>query len=375
MTNAGVIFKVQFNQIGTWDVNYYDYVDDDAKSLKEAKAIENDLDYFDYLDGNFDKHKIKRYNTQFGSELDNSSLSFDKNSNRFNSRDIKNKRKEYKKACDNNSLLWKGVISFDHEYLLEKGLLHESNDKLIVKDNLIKQYSRECIDAFIEEAGLKGANYHAGIHYNTDNIHIHFSVFESYGTTTKGVVDEKVLEKVKSKMVNNIESNNGIYQKLNLLKKQIKNEANKNLSRQQKQLNKIRLLLPEEGRISYSSLENGSPLKTAVDKLIEKQLLRNEYFEVYRNELDNFSETYGKAYGGDKYKNYSKNKFEELNIQLGNLILKEVKQMEYQNAKLYPKSQLLSKTNSTIKASSRLLNKLKRDIDEKKEFDMLQAEL
>lgn len=375
MTNAGVIFKVQFNQVGTWDVNYYDYVDDDIKSLKEAKNIENDLDYFDYLDGNFDKHKIKKYNTQFGSELDNSSLSFDKNSEYFNSKAIENKRREYKKACDNNSLLWKGVISFDHEYLIDKGLLHSEDDKLIVKDRLIKQYARECIDFFIDEAGLKEANYHAGIHYNTDNIHIHFSVFETYGRTKKGVLDEKILEKVKSKMVNNIESNNEIYQRLDILKKQIKNEVNNKLSRQQKDLNNIKLLLPKEGRVSYSSLDINSHLKSEVDKLIEKQLKNNENYAIYQKELTDFSETYSKAYGGDKYKQYKAKKLNELNVQMGNMILKEVKNMEFNNSKLYPRGKLAYRTNSTIKASSRLLNKLKYDIDEKKEFDMLQAEL
>lgn len=375
MINAGVIFKVQFNQVGTWDVNYYDYVDDDIKSLKEAKEIENDLDYFDYLDGNFNKHKMKNYNTQFGSELDNSSLSFDNNSNNFNSKDVENKRREYKKACDHNSLLWKGVISFDHEYLIDKGLLHSEEDKLIVKDKLIKQYARDCIASFIEEAGLKEANYHAGIHYNTDNIHIHFAVYENYGRTKKGVLDEKVLEKVKSKMVNNIESNKEVYKRLDILKKQIKNETNKKLSRQQKDLNSIKILLPKEGRVSYSSLEESSQLKAEVDKLVEKELNNNENYAIYQKELDDFSATYSKAYGGDKYKKYKINKFNELNIQMGNMILKEVKNMEFNNSKLYPRSKLAYRTNSTIKASSRLLNKLKHDIDEKKEFDMLQAEL
>ncbi|WOO89033.1 hypothetical protein R2F61_09225 [Mollicutes bacterium LVI A0078] len=59
MTKAGVIFKVQFNHPGTWNSKYYEYVDDDKKSLKEAKNIENTLDYFDYLDGNFENIKYE----------------------------------------------------------------------------------------------------------------------------------------------------------------------------------------------------------------------------------------------------------------------------------------------------------------------------
>lgn len=31
MGKAGVVFKVQFNQSGSWNAGYYDYVDDDKK--------------------------------------------------------------------------------------------------------------------------------------------------------------------------------------------------------------------------------------------------------------------------------------------------------------------------------------------------------
>lgn len=377
MTNAGVIFKVQFNQPGTWNSKYYEYVDDDKKSLKEAKQIENSLDYFDYLDGNFEKHKVRNYQTEDSKELDDSSLSFSRKSNDFTQNDKIDMTNKYAKACENNSNLWKGVISFDHEFLKEYKMLSEEDKVLYVNDKLLKEYAKQSIESFIKESGLVGADYHAGIHYNTDNIHIHFAVFEEYGTTTKGVVKQDVLDSVKSKMVNNISKDINFYKTVDSLKRDIKLELSSQFGSYDYKIKNLSKLLPKEGRISYGTLDSDSKLKVEVDGLIKEMLKGSPTFELYKTELEKGVTKYGSTYGGDKFEQYKENKLSSLHSELGNMIIKDIKSVGISNDKR--KFTNTNKVHNIVKFSNttQLMGDLKRiskSIEKKKRFDMKQAE-
>lgn len=386
MGKAGVIFKVQFNQSGTWNSDYYHYVDDNKKSIKEASKIEKTLNYIDYIDSKFEKHKKRKYVSKSDGELkqlDNTSLSFARTASNFNNKEINNMLRKYNEACENKSNLWKGVISFDHEFLKEYKILTEKNNILYVNDSLLKEYAKQSIEAFILESNLVEADYHAGIHYNTDNIHIHFAVFEKYGSTKKGVVKQSVLDSVKSKMINNISRDINFYKEIDLLKRNIKLDLKSKYGSYDYKVRKLCDILPEKGRMSYGTLESDSKLKIEVDIIINKLLDSSPSYQKFNEELNKGVTKYSTLYGGDgvKFEKYKENKINTLKNELGNMVLKDIKNAKNNknDSKIYSSAKktkrIVNYSNKNTLSLIPDLKRLKQSLDKKKSLDIQQSQI
>lgn len=380
---AGVIFKLQFNE--NWNEQYIDYIDDKEKSLNEIgdmNYLEDETFYNDILNINTISEKkasknqievvkkmyyikknetlqdlslesadelIKRkilnksfveyikddeknqnktlINKQTNSKMN--SCSFDFNNNYLSEKQIEAKKKAFKSSSENGSMLWKGVISFDSEFLYENQILIKEDDKTIVDDERIKENAKLAVNTFIEKSNFVKSNiiFHAGIHYNTDNIHIHFAISEKKASRKKGVQKIEVLEKTKSSIVNNMledlqeKKTNDFYKRelLNNVKKIKKNKILK------KELIEIAQKLPKKGRISYNSKNLNFETKKEIQNLMYKIIKESDIFNDYAKALENQVEKYKKSYGGKKAENYKSNKIKSLESLIGNYLISEMK--------------------------------------------------
>lgn len=82
----------------------------------------------------------------------------------------------FKLAQDNGSLMWQTVISFDNRWLEQNGLYDSKTG--VLDEKRIKQYATDSISIMLKNEGLENAVWSAGIHYNTDNLHVHVAIVE-----------------------------------------------------------------------------------------------------------------------------------------------------------------------------------------------------
>ncbi len=335
---ANVILTVQFDKPKTWNKDYLDYIKDKQKSLIEVSGIEPRLinsvekNYLNYI-GNEEKNQSNKFYDYENKEI--YSETFDEKNFNMSRKDILKKQYEFNKSSEEGSILWKGVISFKNEFLSENKILQTNESGIqIIDDMKLKNYARESINTYIRNSKLdsNNVNYMAGIHYNTDNIHIHFAIVEKEARVKIGKEKQEVFEKCKSSIVNNISRDNNYYIYMDSLKNKIKIGC-KNIdmkTQYQNQLKDIANLLPSKGKITYNSKYNSPELICHVDKLMENILSNNINYITYNNELDKKVETLRSNYGssGDnKLDNFKINKIHELKTSVGTIILEEAKQL------------------------------------------------
>ncbi len=148
--------------------SYIDYIDRD-----EATRTENDekYDLFNNYLGYMDN--AKKTNAKGDADIGQSSL-FTKHSDKLTDDEKKELKKHFKEAQENGSNMWQTVISFDNDYLRQNGILNEDtlNEKQLI------QAARKAVGTMLEAEGLDNALWSGAIHYNTDNIHIHIATVE-----------------------------------------------------------------------------------------------------------------------------------------------------------------------------------------------------
>ena len=81
------------------------------------------------------------------------------------------------KARSNNSILWRGVISFDNDFLAQNGLYNPKTKK--VDQVGIKKAIQKAMPNVISREKLSDSAFWWGnIHLNTDNVHVHIGISE-----------------------------------------------------------------------------------------------------------------------------------------------------------------------------------------------------
>lgn len=114
-------------------------------------------------------------------------------------------------AYENGSLLWKGVVSFDNEFLAKQGLFDKETGR--ADQRKIKEVIRDAMPAIIKQEGLSDSAFWWGnIHINTDNIHVHVGISEVESARKKiyyapnrrmelkGKFSQKTIKNLKSKV-------------------------------------------------------------------------------------------------------------------------------------------------------------------------------
>ena len=95
----------------------------------------------------------------------------------------------FQTAQDNESVMWQTVISFDNRWLEQNGIY--DSQKQILDEQKLKEVTRLAVNRLLKSEGLEHAVWSAGIHYNTDNLHVHIATVEPYAMREKMMYNGK----------------------------------------------------------------------------------------------------------------------------------------------------------------------------------------
>lgn len=181
LNNRKISDKMTNNINGMFD--YY------SNPIKQAENM------FDYYDGTL---KNKKFNLVLEDGSYASKKEIDKRKNDY--------QKYFKK-----SNLWKGIVSFNNDYI----------DSNISLEDLEKKMINEILPRFFKECGFKNTNnisYQVALHTDTDNYHFHFSFIEkkpNYVTKqnklsyrTKGQLSQREMNYLKDQVILSVERGN-----------------------------------------------------------------------------------------------------------------------------------------------------------------------
>ena len=285
-------------------------------------------------------------------------------------------------AQENGSFMWQDVFSFDNEWLEKHGMYDRRTGALdekrlmgAVRNSMTEMIERENFDSLI---------WSASMHFNTDNIHIHIASVElnpTRYTKEDGFMQYKNLYRMKSKFANTIIDRSNEQKKINdIMRNNIingKKEISFNKDIEMKRLvTEIIKILPEDKRqwqYGYNSLHEVKPLLDELTSYYIKNYKKDD-FEKLINSLDDEEEYLKEVYGeGEKhfYKNYKKNKIDELYYRMGNALLREIKTevIKKNDNKSFIKN--YSYTNLVLTAKD--IKRLKKVFD--KDFEKIKNEL
>lgn len=392
---VGVILVNKFLTPGSKEYKtYIDYLDrEEAVRNKYFEKYSYDFsDYKEYVDGYM--NNPEKTTGIFTKEKDN--LSF------IEKLSLKNL---FELAEYNGSNMWQTVISFDNEWLKENGLCDDDLNRF--NEAKIKEYARSAMSELLKKEGFENAVWSAAIHFNTDNIHVHFAFVEPEPSTEvgkgryrtfrnsgysyqKGVINKTSLEAAKRNMVGNIISEQSENEKINKLIRDtiIGGKKDKPIADDKSLKLKFEKLidaLPADMRkwkYGNSAMVRYHSIIDAVSKEFINTYFKDEYAELL-DLLDKQQSKYDTAYG--KRKNGSPNEFKNNKIsdlykRLGNTILKEAREyVKREKANIKPEIDSINKFMMDIPIPlHRQLNKeleskySDRMIDEM--LDMLHAE-
>lgn len=306
----------------------------------QSKEFNSYIDYIDREEAKRDKgyNNYSLYNEYMSNEMKSTGLFSDAKSNL--SEDEKKKMKDlFKTAQKNNSVLWQDVFSFNNKKLEEQGFYNSKTKAL--DEEAIREATCNAMNYLLEEDNLKdSAIWTASIHHNTDNIHVHIAICEPIPSRNRGKRKQKTLDKMKSKFANTLLDYDKNYTKINEVireniigqKKDIK-QFNKTLNNDvhlKKLYKKAIENLPKDKKqwaYNYNTMKES---RVYLDKIAEhylKNYKKKEYKDLLNlldEQQENLLYTYGEG-KHNKYKNYKKNKIEDLYKRMGNSTLKEIK--------------------------------------------------
>lgn len=295
-------------------------------------------------------------------------------------------RKELKRcfsiAQENGSFMWQDVFSFDNEWLEKQGMydrrtgaLDEKRIMEAVRNAMTEMIGREKFDSLI---------WSASMHFNTDNIHVHVASVELNPTRyvfDDGFMHYKSLYKMKSKFANTIIDRSNEQKKINDIMRNNIINGKKEVSfhkdiEMKKLVTEIIKKLPEDKRqwqYGYNSLYEVKPL---LDELTTYYIdnYKKDDFEKLNEVLDKEEEYLKEVYGeGEKhfYKNYKKNKINELYYRMGNALLREIKEEVFK--KEQSKNFIKNYTNKNVILTGKDIRRLKKVFD--KDFEKIKNEL
>lgn len=285
-------------------------------------------------------------------------------------------------AQENGSFMWQDVFSFDNEWLEKYGMYDRRTGAL--DEKRLMEAVRNSMTEMIERENFDSLIWSASMHFNTDNIHIHIASVElnpTRYTKEDGFMQYKNLYRMKSKFANTLIDRSNEQKKINdIMRNNIingKKEISFNKDIEMKRLvTEIIKKLPEDKRqwqYGYNSLHEVKPLLDELTSYYIKNYKKDD-FEKLINSLDDEEEYLKEVYGeGEKhfYKNYKKNKIDELYYRMGNALLREIKTevIKKNDNKSFIKN--YSYTNLVLTAKD--IKRLKKVFD--KDFEKIKNEL
>src|SRR5699024_2536488 len=317
------------------------------------------------------------YNDYMGDQKKSTSL-FTKDDDNVDDEKKEKIKRAFKVAQFRGSILWQDVVSFDNKWLAENGI-YDPKTK-VVDEKRLKDITRVSMEEMLRRNHIQNNTLWSGaIHHNTDNIHIHLATVElSPNKYQRGKRKLKTLEQMKSKYINKIMDRSKEHEKINDI---IRNQIVKDKKRRdtfgtfnrtfKKNFMSIYNQLPENRKYWNYSYTHIHHLKHSINNLSTEYM--NKYYKKELNDLnemlDTEEEVFKKAYGKGqfhKYKDYKKNKKNDLYKRIGNAFLQEMKEYDKKvksiDRKNYPTKKISNKKIKNMKKSY-AFNKMKYDID------------
>ncbi|MEG1482904.1 MAG: MobP2 family relaxase [Cetobacterium sp.] len=311
----GVVHKVRFVSSGDSKFNkYIDYID-----RNEAAR-------------NYKFEEFSLYNNYMDNPEKSGSL-FTDNRDHLTKEELENLKDIFEKAQANKSMMWQDVFSFDNEWLEKQGLYNPKEHS--VDEIKIRKAIRASMNELIKKEGFENLTYSASLHYNTDNIHVHVASVEINPTRDRGKRKPKTLINMKSKFANNLMDRSEELKKINYIIRDNLIDGQKKFGiKKDKEIKKlvqeVISKLPKDKRqwsYNYNSIQDVKPLLDNITKYYIGNYKEEEFKEL-EGMLDKeelvLKETYGEG-ETFRYKDYKKNKIDDLYTRMGNTLLKEIK--------------------------------------------------
>ena len=245
-------------------------------------------------------------------------------------------KKEILKDIPNNKSgkMWTLVISFPPQFAEESGLKTKQDYYLMTKAIMPKFLLDNDLD-------LTNTLWYASLHKDTDNPHLHITIFEKEQRRKKDTLEKTAMKYLKSNIASYLIDNTSFYKEQDYLFLGLENKIRKkNLTKVEKDLffndkfrkslNKDLLQLydklPKQGRLQYNAKRLNfcrKDINKIIDKILYHDTIKYE-FEKYYHHLEEIEREQKKIYGNSNNK-YIENKMKRLYSKIGNDILHNYK--------------------------------------------------
>lgn len=296
----------------------------DQETAKEiAKEIqEQTLDYVGYID-----YMKRNYATKNDSK-ELTGIFTDKTLN-ASTGEAEHLKDMLVEAKENKSLLWRGVISFDNDFLARNGI-YIPKSKEVDQEMIKKVVQKAMVNVIKREKLSDSAFWWGNIHLNTDNIHVHVGLSEIKSARPtffyaarnrrerKGKFSQKTIKGIKSNVYNSLTREDKRSIRLDkekkiaslrdkLLKSMADKEADKLERMDRFFVDQVIDHLPKGKKLRYGSNAKDFRLsKFFIDRYVDHQLQNNMLvYKNYQAVTESLLDDYRYAYdsGGKEEKN------------------------------------------------------------------------
>lgn len=296
----------------------------DQETAKEiAKEIqEQTLDYVGYIDYMKRNYATKNDSKKFTGIFTDKTL----NASTGEAEHLKDMLVE---AKENKSLLWRGVISFDNDFLARNGV-YIPKSKEVDQEMIKKVVQKAMVNVIKREKLSDSAFWWGNIHLNTDNIHVHVGLSEIKSARPtffyaarnrrerKGKFSQKTIKGIKSNVYNSLTREDKRSIRLDkekkiaslrdkLLKSMVDKEADKLERMDRFFVDQVIDHLPKGKKLRYGSNAKDFRLsKFFIDRYVDHQLQNNMLvYKNYQAVTESLLDDYRYAYdsGGKEEKN------------------------------------------------------------------------
>ncbi|SDJ00360.1 MobP2 family relaxase [Alteribacillus bidgolensis] len=327
-------------------------------TLPEKKGDHRFNDYLNYLDRQEAKSNgdFSSYNDYMDDEKKATSL-FSQTDDYLDEEKKEKMKQVFKLAQKRGSILYQDVVSFDNRWLEENGVYDAKTKQ--VDEKRLKNITRLAMKEMQEKNKLDGNTVWSGaIHHNTDNIHIHIATVDlSPVDHQRGKRKLKTLEGMRSMFVNKINDRSKQHQKINdLIRNRMVNKKKNHKTftifnrKFKKDFLSIYNQLPSNKRYWNYGYQNINHVKPALNDLTKRYI--DTYFKEEMKQLETklnkeekvLKRTYGEG-NQARYKDYKKNKINDLYKRMGNAFLSEMREYDKKMKDIEQSSSSTHKTN------------------------------
>ncbi|RHW49258.1 hypothetical protein DS834_07955 [Lactobacillus bombicola] len=263
-------------------------------------------------------------------------------------KDFADIRNTLNQAQEKGSVLWQDVVSFDNDFLKKHNFLDEKTG--IVDTVALKKASRKMMSTFQEkmQPPLNEMYWLASIHYNTDNIHLHFATVEKNSRrpiiTRDGLEQPKgrrplsVIDAMKSSFANDLLGTSQLTKELSQERQRIRLTVKESFIQKidqpdlQTELNNFMQTLTSDRRNwQYNKLSQQQ--KTMLNNIVDGLLKDSSSFSSWKQKVKKVQENRQDLYGQSQRanKDYEKNQIygrEGIYARCGNVLLTDLKKID-----------------------------------------------